>query len=414
MAVMGNLNYTYSAGVKPSTVQAFIERAFLKYMMPELVHTRDDQKRTLPMHEGSKSVQFRRLTALPAITEPLVEGVTPDGQMITETAFTAMVKPYGGHIEVTDEFNFYLLGDKQREAAELLADQASLSIDTIARNAKNAGLNVQYAGANSARATIQASDKLTYADIKKAVRTLRRNNAKPFADGFFHAILHPDVYFDLTSDTMWVDVAKYQNEGKIEKYELGTIYKVKCFESTNAMIFKAQSYIWGSTSAIVASANYDATNRVLTTATDLSADDARALTGLMVYCQYTEDAVNYVTPMCIESVDYEANKIKFRWNPASSVTDKWVTTKTFKIVPYGGGAAGAPVYSTLVYAQDAFGSVELGGNGRNVEIIINPPGSSGALDPLAQRGTIAWKVKGFCSVILQDDFVVRIESGATA
>ena len=371
MAVMGNLNYTYSAGVKPSTVQAFIERAFLKYMMPELVHTRDDQKRTLPMHEGSKSVQFRRLTALPAITEPLVEGVTPDGQMITETAFTAMVKPYGGHIEVTDEFNFYLLGDKQREAAELLADQASLSIDTIARNAKNAGLNVQYAGANSARATIAATDKLTYADIKKAVRTLRRNNAKPFADGFFHAILHPDVYFDLTSDAMWVDVAKYQNEGKIEKYELGTIYKVKCFESTNAMIFKAQSYIWGSTSAIVASANYDATNRVLTTATDLSADDARALTGLMVYCQYTEDAVNYVTPMCIESVDYDANKIKFRWNPASSVTDKWVTTKTFKIVPYGGGAAGAPVYSTLVYAQDAFGSVELAGTGRNVEIIIN-------------------------------------------
>lgn len=414
MAVMGNLNYTYSAGVKPSTVQAFIERAFLKYMMPELVHTRDDQKRTLPMHEGSKSVQFRRLTALPAITEPLVEGVTPDGQMITETAFTAMVKPYGGHIEVTDEFNFYLLGDKQREAAELLADQASLSIDTIARNAKNAGLNVQYAGANSARATIAATDKLTYADIKKAVRTLRRNNAKPFADGFFHAILHPDVYFDLTSDAMWVDVAKYQNEGKIEKYELGTIYKVKCFESTNAMIFKPQTYIWGSTSAIVANANFDATNRVLTTATDLSADDARALTGLMVYVQYTKDAVNYVTPMCIESVDYDKNAIKFRWVPGTSVTDEWVTTQTLKIVPYGGGAAGAPVYSTLVYAQDAFGSVELGGTGRNVEIIINPPGSSGALDPLAQRGTIAWKVKGFCSVILQDDFVVRIESGATA
>ena len=62
MAVMGNLNYTYSAGVKPSTVQAFIERAFLKYMMPELVHTRDDQKRTLPMHEGSKSVQYVMLS----------------------------------------------------------------------------------------------------------------------------------------------------------------------------------------------------------------------------------------------------------------------------------------------------------------------------------------------------------------
>jgi len=118
--------------------------------------------------------------------------------------------------------------------------------------------------------------------------------------------------------------------------------------------------------------------------------------------------------MCIESVDYENKKIKFRWVPGTSVTNNWTTSNSLKIVPYGGGASNAPVYSTLVYAQDAFGSVELGGNGRNVEIIINPPGSSGALDPLAQRGTIAWKVKGFCSVILQDDFVVRIESGATA
>ena len=52
--------------------------------------------------------------------------------------------------------------------------------------------------------------------------------------------------------------------------------------------------------------------------------------------------------------------------------------------------------------------------GENVKIIINPPGSSGAADPLEQRGTIAWKVKGFCCAILQDAFIVRIEHGATA
>jgi hypothetical protein len=49
-----------------------------------------------------------------------------------------------------------------------------------------------------------------------------------------------------------------------------------------------------------------------------------------------------------------------------------------------------------------------------VKIIINPPGSAGADDPLEQRGTIAWKVKGFCCVILQDAFIVRIEHGTTA
>ena len=412
MAVFDNLNYTYSPGVAPSVIQYF-ERAVLPNMKPEMVHNRDAQKRTLPLNNG-KTVQFRRITALPAITTPLVEGVSPAGQKMVETAFTAMVKPYGGHIEVTDEFNFYLLGNKHREAAELLADQASLSLDTISRNALNAGLNVQYTGSNTARGTIAPTDKLTYSDIKKAVRTLRRANAKPFADGYFHGVVHPDVYFDLTSDVMWVDVAKYQDKQKVEKYELGTIYKVKLFESTNAMVFKAQTYIVDTLTDITASANFDATNRVLTTAAAISPDLARKLTGLMVNVQYTSSSTNYVTPMCIESVDYNNKKIKFRWVPDSSITSNWTTTNTLKIVPYGGGASGAPVYSTLVYAQDSYGSVELGGNGRNVEIIIHPPGSSGAEDPENQRGTIAWKVKGFCTVILQDDFIVRIESGATA
>ena len=412
MAVFDHLNYTYSSGVSPSVVQYF-DREVLRIIQPEMVHNRDAQRRVLPENNG-KTVQFRRITELPPITTPLVEGVTPDGQTMTETAFTAMVKPYGGHIEITDEFDLYLLGNKHREAAQTLANQAALSLDTISRNALNAGMNVQFAGNNTARGTITATDKLTYADIKKAVRTLRRANAKPFPDGFFHGIVHTDVYFDLTSDTMWVDVAKYQDKAKVEKYELGTIYKVKLFESTNAMVFKNQSYITGTIADITASANFDVTNRELTTAASITADTARALTGLMVNVQYTKSGSTVVTPMCIESVDYKNKKIKFRWVPGTSVTDEWTTTNTLKIVPYGGGASNAPVYSTLVYAQDSYGSVELGGNGRNIETIIKPAGSSGAADPLNQRGTLAWKVKGFCTVILQDDYIVRIESGATA
>ena len=410
MAVFDNLNYTYSPGVAPAVVQ-YYERTLLENMQPEMVHARDAQKRSLPLNNG-KRVQFRRFTPFDAITTPLAEGVTPAGQTLVETAFTAMVKPYGGHVELTDEMDFYMLDNMHQETAKLLADQAALSLDTISRNALNAGMNVQYTGSNTTRGTITASDKLTYADIKKAVRALRRKNVRPFPDGYYHAIVHPDTVFDLTSDTMWVDVSKYQDKQKVEKYELGTIYKVKFFESTNAMVFKAKTYLYGTTADITASANFDATNKCLTTAATISEDVARELTGQLVYVQFTKNSTNTVTPMCIERVDAAAKKIYFRWVP-SSTTD-WTTTNTLKIVPYGGGASGAAVYSTLVYGQDAFGTIELGGNGKNVQILIKPVGSSGALDPLDQRGTIAWKVKGFCTVILQDDFIIRIESGATA
>ena len=409
MAVFDNLNKTYSPGVAPSVVE-YYERSLLENMKPEMVHNRDAQKRTLPEHNG-KTVKFRRFTPFAAITEPLAEGVTPAGQTLTETAFTAMVKPYGGHVELTDEINFYLLDNMHQETAKLLADQAALSLDTISRNALNAGMNVQYANSKTSRGALASTDKLTFAEIKTAVRNLKRKNVKPFADGFYHAIVHPDVVHDLTADTMWVDVAKYQDKVKTERYELGTIYKVKFFESTNAMVFKAQTYIYGTKTSLTATA-FDAATKCMTVSDSISEDDARAMTGLLVNVQITKASAVSVTPMCIERVDATNKKVYFRWVPAS--TTDWTTTNALKIVPYGGGASGADVYSTLIYGDNAFGTIELGGTGRNVQIIINAPGSSGALDPLAQRGTIAWKVKGFCTVILQDDFIVRLESGATA
>lgn len=75
-----------------------------------------------------------------------------------------------------------------------------------------------------------------------------------------------------------------------------------------------------------------------------------------------------------------------------------------------GGAANADVYSMLFIGRDAYGTVGIGntvpnisdsGSGeysnntgkavKPVQIIVKQVGSSGALDPLDQRGTVAWK-----------------------
>lgn len=411
MAVFDNLNKSTSAGVAPGIVD-YYARKLLENAKPEMVHARDAQKRPLPENNG-KHVNFRRMVPFDAVTTPLTEGVTPAGQTIRQTAFTAMVKPYGAHVEITDELDMYHLDNLHQETANLLSDQAALSLDTICRDAMCAGLNVQYANSKTSRGALAATDKLTAADIKKAVRTLKRNNCKPFPDGFYHAIVHPDAVFDLTADSQWVDIAKYQDKSKIERYELGCLYKVKFFESTNAKIFKAASYLYGSKASLTI-ASVDPTNRTVTVSDTITEDEARALTGMMVDVKYTKSSNTVVTNMCVERVDATAKKILFRWMPASTVTDEWTTTNTAQIVPTGGGASGANVYGTLIYGQNAYGDVELAGNGKNVKIIINPPGSSGAEDPLEQRGAIAWKVKGFCCVILQDSFIVRLEHGATA
>lgn len=398
MAVFDNMNLSTSNGVAPGVVD-FYTRTLLENAKPEMIHARDAQKRTLPEHNG-KHVQFRRMVPYAASTEPLKEGITPAGQEIRQTAFTAMVKPYGRHVEVTDELNYYLIDNMHQEVAKLLADQALLSLDTIVRDTLHTGMNVQFANAKANRAALTAADKLTPEEIKKAVRTLKRNNCKPFADGYYHAIVHPDAVYDLTGSSDWIDIAKYQDKSKIEKYELGTMYKVKFFESTNAKTYEAKAYLFGTTSSLSIT-SCDVASRSVVVSNAITPDEARELTGQMV--EVTADGT--ATLMCVERVDSVNKKITFRWMPEAGVSGT--------IKPEG-TAAEVTVFGTLIYGQDAYGDIELGGNGGNVKTIINPPGSSGAADPLEQRGTIAWKVKGYTAVILQDSYMVRIEHGATA
>jgi N4-gp56 family major capsid protein len=408
MAVFDNINLTYSPGVAPEVTQYF-QRTVEERALPELVHLRDAQMRPMPQGNG-KVANFRKLVALAPITTPLAEGVTPDGGTLTEIAFSARLKSYGHYITLSDEMNYFSLSNMTLETAKLLREQALLSLDTTGRDAINAGLNVQYAGANTVRGTIASTDKLTYAEIKEAVRTLKRQNVKPFADGYYHAIVHPDAVYDLTSDAMWTDVSKYQDRMKVEKYEIGNIYGVRFYESTNAKVFDVETYLYGTTTSIVASENYDSTNNEITYSISISDAEANQLTGKLVNVQYT-DGSDYVTPMCVMSVDTTNKKIKFRWQPASSVYTNWTTAKTLTIVPLGGGASDVSVFSTVVYGRDAFGTIRLAGEGR-IGTGIYPPG--GRDDPLKQRGIAAWFVKGFCAIILNDDAIVRIEHGATA
>lgn len=419
MAVYTNIMNSYDAGVAP-TLQDYFQRRALKNVQPNLGYAQDAQLIEQPEHNG-KHVHFHRFTELPAITTPLQEGVTPDGQKITETDFSVMTKPYGGYVAITDEFDLNHIDDMTQAVSDRLNNQARLTIDTVVRDQISAGLNVMYPGNVTARASIAATDVMTYAVIKRAVRLLKKKGAQPFPDGYYHAKIDHDTYFDLTQDSHWIDVAKYQNDTRVQKYELGTIYKVKFFEVDNGKTFTAESYLYGS-KAYLSGANmtgvYNATARTLTVSDTISEDEARELTGKLVYVQYSKGSpsVDYVTPMCVEYVDAAAKKVKFRWTPSTTVTNEWTYAQSVKIVPSGGSAtSGVTVHSSLIYGQDAFGIVKLGGKGQpNIQTIIKPVGSSGSDDPISQRGSIAWKVKHFCAAILQDDFIVRIEHAVSA
>ncbi len=411
-----NIMKSYDAGVSPTLVDYF-QRKALENVEPNLGYGKDAQMIEQPEHNG-KHVHFHRFTELPAITTPLQEGVTPSGQKITETEFSVMTKPYGGHVEITDEFNLNHIDNMTKAVADRLTRQAKLSIDTIIRDQISAGLNVMYPASVSSRAGIGTSNIINYSMIKRAVRLLKNKGAQPFPDGYYHAKIDHDTYFDLCADTgHWMDVATYQDDTRVQKYELGCVYKVKFFEMDNGKTFVAETYLYGEKEYLDGAATFDRDNRTLTVSDTISEDEARELTGKLV--EIHRDGTgsgDVVTPMCVEYVDAAAKKVKFRWVPAKSETDNWTTAKNVEIHPTGGSStSNLVVHSTLIYGQDAFGIVKLGGKGQpNIQTIIKPVGSSGSDDPENQRGSIAWKVKHFCAAILQDDFIVRLEHAVSA
>jgi N4-gp56 family major capsid protein len=71
----------------------------------------------------------------------------------------------------------------------------------------------------------------------------------------------------------------------------------------------------------------------------------------------------------------------------------------------------ADVYPVLVFGRDAFGIVPLKGKSSMTPMVVNPKPAAG--DPLAQRGTVGWKL-WTATVILQEAFMARLEVGATA
>lgn len=233
------INTTASTGLS-ATMQTYYDRKMIRDMAPRLLHYQYGQKCVLRRNEGN-TVNFRKWTAFPAMTTPLSEGVVPDGQDMAMTAITAQVKQYGGYVAVSDLLDLTALDPVINDAVELMANQGALSIDRLTREELLKGAHVLYAGGRDARGEITAADRLTTTELRRAVRTLRKNCAPQFSRGsqsYYVAIVGPDAVFDLQSDPLWQDVSKYQAVEQIYSGEIGRLFGCIIVETPEAALLK--------------------------------------------------------------------------------------------------------------------------------------------------------------------------------
>ena len=226
--------------ISPRTA-AYAAKKLLKRGLPYLVLEKFGQSQPLPAH-NSKVVKFRRYTALPTTPVTLTEGVTPAGQTLAVTDVTATLAQYDDSTTITDVVLDTHEDPVLNEAVNLLGEQAAQMIEKMRFGVLKGGTNVGYSNGATRNAVNTA---LTLSAQQRAVRTLKRQNARPIteivastarydtanvAPGFV-GLIHPDLEGDVRAMTGFVPAEKYGTMTPWEN-ELGKVNDVRYLSST--------------------------------------------------------------------------------------------------------------------------------------------------------------------------------------
>lgn len=390
------INTTVSTASSAKFPSKYYDRQLLESAKTRFVHAEFGQKRPIPRNNG-KYVNFRRWNLFdPRIAMTgLTEGVTPNGQTLSQSEVEAQVRQYGAYVEVSDLLDLTAYDAVINDSAELLGEQLGTVVEWVTRDEMCSGSNVQYAGGKTSRNALTESDKLTTTEIRKAVRTLKKNKARPFCeDGrqpHYVCICSPEATFDLQNDEMWRSVSTYSNSEAIYSGEIGRLFGVVFVESTEAKVYS------------------QTVHNGIKTATSNSKTFVLSKTPTEAEIEYLSTPGN---PIMIGETMHKI--ISFNESNNTVTIDSAGSFAAGTVVWSDDAAKGdntgkaRDVHCTLVFGKDAYGVIDVEGKGA-VQLIVKPHGSGGANDPLDQRATIGAKVMAYTAAILNDLWLVRIE-----
>ncbi len=228
-------NMTSSSALSAG-MQTYYNRELLRTFEPNLVHLQFGDEHRMPPHSGLV-MNMRKLIPLETNTKALSEGDPGESVMLAETEVTVQLQQYGEYARCTDKLDLTHLDMDIMRRTKLFGDAGARSIDAVVREELAKCANVIYAGGKASRAELTAADKLTSRELRKAVKTLKKNHAQTFG-GYYVAIIGPDTMYDLQEDEAFVKVSQYQDKENIYTGEVGRLFGVRLVETTEAKIFE--------------------------------------------------------------------------------------------------------------------------------------------------------------------------------
>lgn len=185
-------------------------------------------------------VKFLFWSDMTQATTALTETVDVDAVGLSDSLITVTPAEYGNAVLLTIRIQTddFLVGF-DADVANLLSYNMVDTIDRLARNAIDAGgTEVIHTGA-TAETDIVAADDLTVALVRNQRAQLASDSVMPWGGNSYGAVIHPDVAYDLKSETgdgAWAAAAQYSDAMRIWNDEIGTFAGIRFIESPRTKI----------------------------------------------------------------------------------------------------------------------------------------------------------------------------------
>ena len=236
------LTNTTNAGTDDvkNSLQTYFDKKLLEQTLKNIVLDQFAYKAPLPAKIGSKDVKFFRYPESDTTDiDALTEGTAPaaaDYKRLELESVSCTLTQYGQVVGITDLLSAVELFNHMEQATIQNGQDAALKVDEILRNKLGSdvtGKQKRFAGAATSYATVGGTDDaMTALDILDASTNLRVNNART-SNGYFTAVMAPEVARDLMNDDDWLEASKYGDVDQLYKGEAGRYMGVRVVTTTN-------------------------------------------------------------------------------------------------------------------------------------------------------------------------------------
>lgn len=215
-----------------NVMQIFYDKVFLERAKEVQVYDVVCDKKALPVNSG-KTIYFNRFSPLAKATTALTEATNPTEVSMTSTQVTATVAEYGAYTTVSSLFDLTSIDANLKEHVQVHGQNAAETLDTLIAAQLSANATAQLVTGNTLLTDIGTTDIMSGVEIRRAVRTLKKNKAWMFPGNVFRGIITVSAAYDLRANTEWLDASRYTDNSLIRNGLLGKLHGVEFYETNN-------------------------------------------------------------------------------------------------------------------------------------------------------------------------------------